>query len=373
MSKIKIIHTADFHLESSTFTTAKTNQVIMKAVRELVNIGLTESVDLLLIAGDLFDSSTLDSRTLGSLQEALAEFKSPVFISPGNHDYFSMDSPYYHSVWPQNVHIFKGDLEQVILDDLNVAVYGAGFTGSYVRESSLLNFPELDPTKINLGVIHGDLVSQTSESPYNPITKELIAASGLDYLALGHIHKRSSIAKSGKTSYAYSGNLVGRGFNELGSKGFYLGEIDQHAVKLEYRPINSPQYLIEDLNLTEAETEKQAIEKIVNTLEARHGKDFENNHYRLVLKGESTPDQAISWLAVRDRLATRFRSLAIQNKMLDKTNLNLIRKEGNLKGIFVDLMLNELDDKNDSETEMVQMALNFGLQAFEGEVNPNEY
>ncbi|NLJ94579.1 MAG: hypothetical protein GX326_03685 [Clostridiaceae bacterium] len=372
MSKLKIIHTADFHLESSSFTPSNTNQVIMKAVRELVNIGLTESVDLLLIAGDLFDSSTLDARTLGSLQEALAEFKSPVFISPGNHDYFSMDSPYYHSVWPQNVHIFKGDLEQVILDDLNVAVYGAGFTGSYVRESSLLNFPGLDPTKINLGVIHGDLVSHTAESAYNPITKELIATTGLDYLALGHIHKRSPLLKSGKTSYAYSGNLVGRGFDELGSKGFYLGEIDKYVVKLEYIPINSPQYLIKDIDLTEVTTETEAVQKIINILEAEQGKDFANNHYRLILRGEATPDQSISWLAVRDRLADRFKSLEIQNKMSNKANLDLIRQDSNLKGIFVDLML-DATNTDESEKEIVQMALNFGLQAFEGEVNPNEY
>ena len=69
-------------------------------------------------------------------------------------------------------------------------------------------------------VLHGDTLNPNS--PYNAVTKEQIASSGLRYLALGHIHQSSGLLRAGHTAYAWPGCAMGRGFDELGEKGAYL-------------------------------------------------------------------------------------------------------------------------------------------------------
>ena len=64
--------------------------------------------------------------------------------------------------------------------------------------------------------LHGDALN--AGSPYNAVTREQIAASGLCYLALGHIHEKSGLQRAGETFYAWPGCPMGRGFDELGQK-----------------------------------------------------------------------------------------------------------------------------------------------------------
>ena len=70
-----------------------------------------------------------------------------------------------------------------------------------------------------------------SEARYDPIRKEEIAASGLAYLALGHIHKRTEPLTFGGTVCAWPGCPEGRGFDELGEKGFYAGTLERQPAR----------------------------------------------------------------------------------------------------------------------------------------------
>ena len=103
-----------------------------------------------------------------------------------------------------------------------------------------MDFPEdVDGTKINLCVVHGEVVSEGGESNYHGITPGILAGSQMDYVALGHIHKRTELQTIGGTTYAYSGCPDGRGFDETGEKGVYLGEIRKGAVDLHFRKMSS--------------------------------------------------------------------------------------------------------------------------------------
>lgn len=103
-----------------------------------------------------------------------------------------------------------------MLPELSCAVYGAAFTASAQEESLLANFRAPEDGLVHLMVLHGEL--STAGSRYDPITKEQIGQSGLDYLALGHTHQFGGFAREGKTTYAYSGCPEGRGFDELGER-----------------------------------------------------------------------------------------------------------------------------------------------------------
>ena len=131
---VKIVHAADFHLDSA-FGALSTEQARQRRresrelLTRLCNYVNQNGVDLVLLAGDLFDSDTTYRETLEALSEALGAMQARVFIAPGNHDPYSAKSPYATLSWPENVHVFTSKtVERVELPELQCAVYGAAFT-----------------------------------------------------------------------------------------------------------------------------------------------------------------------------------------------------------------------------------------------------
>ena len=105
---VKIVHAADFHLDSA-FGALSAEQARQRRreSRELLtrlsNYVNQNGVDLVLLAGDLFDSDTTYRETLEALSDALGAMRARVFIAPGNHDPYSAKSAYATLAWPENV------------------------------------------------------------------------------------------------------------------------------------------------------------------------------------------------------------------------------------------------------------------------------
>ena len=179
---IKFLHAADLHLDApfsalSPEQAAARRQEQRALLTELAEAANAQDCDGVLLAGDLFDSSSASEQTLLALRRALASIHAPVFISPGNHDCLLPGSAYLTERWPENVHIFKTDaIEAVELPEKQLRVYGAGFTARHERPL-LEGFRAKADGWTNLMVLHGDATQ--AASPYNPITPEQLAASGL--------------------------------------------------------------------------------------------------------------------------------------------------------------------------------------------------
>ena len=99
------------------------------------------------------------------------------------------NSFYKNFKWNSNVHIFSDKLEK-IEDDI-VDIYGYGFNNFYMENS----YPQIvvqNVDKINILLTHGNLDSGNDEQrPYNPLNSKVLKESKFDYIALGHIHKKS--------------------------------------------------------------------------------------------------------------------------------------------------------------------------------------
>ena len=141
---IKILHTADLHIDSP-FAFLPEEKAIFRRRRqlgileEIVTLAEHHRVDALLICGDLFDSPNISFDVTSSVSDILSSTAIPVFIAPGNHDYFHLGSPYNLNVWPENVHIFKSSaIERIELPQMTL--YGAGFTSPNLFRSTLSNF-----------------------------------------------------------------------------------------------------------------------------------------------------------------------------------------------------------------------------------------
>ena len=86
--------------------------------------------------------------------------------------------------WPDNVYIFKGKMQSKEIEELNLVVWGAGFNNNYEHEG-LINEINIDKSKINIMVIHGEIESGNSKNEYNPIYLRDIEKTGIEYVALG--------------------------------------------------------------------------------------------------------------------------------------------------------------------------------------------
>ena len=179
MSKIKLLHAADLHLDSPfeglpNGKAAQRRQEQRELLTKIAQTAETEQVELVLLSGDLFDSDSAYTETAEELVKVLSGMSVPVFIAPGNHDYFTQRSPYAKLQFPQNVHVFRNNsIECAELPELNARVWGAAFTDKYC--GALLDGFRADkkPGVIDLMCIHGE-VSRSSQ--YNPISEADIAA-----------------------------------------------------------------------------------------------------------------------------------------------------------------------------------------------------
>ena len=94
-------------------------------------------------------------------------------------------------------------------------------------------FRAADPSRLNILVLHGD--AENPASPYDPVSPRRAGRLGLDYAALGHIHRRGE-RRDGGTLCAWPGCLMGRGFDECGEKGALLVSAEKGACRTEFVP-----------------------------------------------------------------------------------------------------------------------------------------
>ena len=254
-TKIRILHCADIHLDSAfskaSLKRGEERRAELRAVfSDMMKYVKNGNIDILLIAGDLFDSEYATSETLSLLQRELSACRIPVFISPGNHDFYGEHSIYACGKFPPNVYIFKSEeLTCINIEELNTAVYGWAFCDSFFRHSPIADKKASDSSKLNLICGHADLNSPLSEQC--PITKSDIENFGAHYAAFGHIHVKPEQKVAGKTAYAYSGCLEGRSFDECGIGGAWLieAEKDENGYSVNTKRLNFGRSRFEILNL----------------------------------------------------------------------------------------------------------------------------
>ena len=357
---LKLIHASDFHRDSPCSGLGPEQAALRRGeqrelLARLADLAREKRADLVLLSGDLLDSERVFRETVQALAGALAAIPCPVFIAPGNHDFYSPASPYASLDWPSHVHLFtSGEMEAVPLPELNCTVYGRAFTAPHQDKSPLEGFFAAGEG-IRLGCLHGDVAPQ---SRYGPITQEEIAASGLAYLALGHIHKRTEPLTYGGTVCAWPGCPEGRGFDELGEKGFYSGTIDDSGkVSLTFVPFARRRYEILTVDVTDRDP-RAAIEAALPA-------DTAQDLYRILLTGE-TGEGGVHTDALKAALADRFYALELRDRTRLAEDLWAKAEEDSLRGLFLrDLKQQLAQAQTEEDRQRVTMAARFGLAALD--------
>lgn len=362
---IKFIHGADFHLDAP-FSALPPERAASRRVEQrdllfrLVDLAANRKADLVLLAGDLLDSESVYAETLRALVQALGRICAPVFLAPGNHDFWSARSPYAAVPWPDNVHIFTSETPQAVpLPELGCTVYGAAFTASRSARSPLQTFRAPADGGVSIMVLHGEVGTQ---GDYGPIPPASIAASGLTYLALGHLHAASGLQKTGDTWWAYPGCPEGRGFDELGDKGVLFGTIDGGRVQTEFVPLAARRYQIRTVDVT-GQDPAQALSSALPQTPAP-------DLCRIVLTGECGAE-GVDLAALEALAAPYFYSVTVRDQTRIYRDIWSRAEEDTLTGLFLREMRERLECAGQEEQRaLAEQAVRFGLAALEHGEDP---
>lgn len=317
---MKFLHAADIHLDSSLhgleqYEGAPIDEIrsaTRRAFDNLIELAIDEEVAFVLLAGDLYDGDWKDYNTglyfVGCMVR-LCEAGIRVFIVAGNHDAASQITK--HLRLPDNVTLFSTkNPQQVILDDLNVAVYGQGFATRAVTDDLSRTYPQGNPQLLNIGLLHTCLDGKPGHEPYAPCTVDGLRSKGYQYWALGHVHKREEVSQD--PWIVFPGNIQGRHVREVGPKGCTLVTVESgEIVEVEHRDLDVMRWSLCELDVSAGETVddiyEQVREGLQSALDTAEGRPIA---VRLILQGACSAHSALH--ADRERWIQEYRALATE-------------------------------------------------------------
>lgn len=221
---IRILHTADIHLDSPLRSLAlrdpglreRVGTASRAALARIVDAALSKDVAALLIAGDLFDGAARSARTAAFLTRQLERLRDRgirVFCVRGNHD---AENPLTGALsLPDNVHVFDHRGGRVALAE-GVWIHGVSFPDRHIRESLLPRFAPPVAGAVNIAMLHTSLAGAEGHDSYAPCAVGDLVAAGFDYWALGHVHRRQVHAEA--PWVVMPGTPQGRDIGEPGPK-----------------------------------------------------------------------------------------------------------------------------------------------------------
>lgn len=271
---IKILHTADIHLDSPLKSLAlrdaelrdRVHTATRAAFMRIVDVALAEEVAALLISGDLFDGAERSARTAAYLMlqlERLRERGIRVFYIKGNHD---AENPLTGELsLPENVHVFDGRGGKVHLGQ-DVWIHGVSFANRHAPESLVPKFSAPVEGAVNIAMLHTSLTGAEGHDPYAPCTVSDLTAAGFDYWALGHVHRRQVHSKA--PWVVMPGTPQGRDIGEPGPKSVTLLTIDK-TIEVEEVSTSIVEFLHLQVDATDVESDDALRDLLRRTLRDR--------------------------------------------------------------------------------------------------------
>ena len=313
---MRFIHAADIHLDSALHGLERYEGAPVEEIRSatrrafdnLIDLAIDEEVAFVLLVGDLYDGDWKDYNTglyfverMGRLREASIR----VFIVAGNHDAASQITK--HLRLPDNVTLFSTKRpEQIILEDLNVAVYGQGFATRAVTDDLSQAYPQGDPQLFNIGLLHTCLDGKPGHEPYAPCTVDGLRSKGYQYWALGHVHNREEVSRD--PWIVFPGNIQGRHIREIGPKGCTLVTVENGEIEeVEHRDLDVMRWSLCELDVSASESVDDIYGQVQNPLQTGLNTDrfllewhLMSDRVRERVRGQYQRAHAADWLSGKD-------------------------------------------------------------------------
>ena len=248
---------------------------------------------------------------------------------------------------------FAGTEQEVALSPGDDGRWQGVYTAPEEPESGLRGFYAQPDGSARIMVLHGDVGSR--EGRYRPIAPEEIASTGLDYLALGHVHAPSAMNRAGSTVWAYPGCPQGRGFDETGDRGFLFGDVEPGRVDMQFVPFARRRYEILTVDVSQGD----ALEAIRRRLPPDTSRDI----YRIRLTGETA--EPLTLPALEQALSGGFFQLELADGTRLRRDLWDRCGDDTLRGLFLGQLRREYDGADPRRQKEIEQAVRFGLAAMD--------
>lgn len=351
---MKFLHLADVHIgatpDREKYWSDTRTEEIYDSFKKIIRVCEEQQVDLLLIAGDLFNAPP----TMQQLREVDYQLRqmhgTKTVIIGGNHDYIEAGSPWEKYPFQSDTFVMPRDrASKVYIEEINVCVTGYSYGKPEYKERILERLRPGKEGAYNILLGHG------GDANHMPFSKEKLASLGFDYVALGHIHKPAHLVKN---KMAFSGSLEPLDHTETGRRGYIMGELSGAGTTLiQWVPCNKRSYVNMSLELTPDLVNSEIVDNVEEEIN-RIGKD---NIYKINLNGCIDSNLQINLSA----LTRRYNIYEINdNTHLDyDVNELLMVNENNLLGRFIKTLS---DDESLENQEIRAKAMKYGIEALLG-------
>ncbi|MBQ8002033.1 MAG: DNA repair exonuclease [Clostridia bacterium] len=335
------VHTADNHLDMPLGSLPPHKALIRRQSRlssfsKIIDYTLACG-DMLLISGDLFDTSCPSASVVRFCTEQFKRLGDiPVFISLGNHDHISQSFNF-----PENVHLFPSSPETVTYK--NYTITGVSFASPSADFAHIIP-PASQKDRFNILCIHGDTLTQ---SEYNAMNKDKLFSLGYDYVALGHIHEFSRYK-----TIVYPGCHDGGGFDETGEKFFVACRVENKLPIVEKIPSSSLVYRSESFDISQYSSSDE--------IGAALCEKFPQGIYKFSLTGTPAEGFVPNISLIQDYICEYFFHATVEDCSDTKADAstNMLYK------IFSDYVQSSCIDE-----EVSRLALHYGACALKGEID----
>jgi len=323
-------------------------------------------VDLVLVAGDLFDTATPEPAIVEHVAARfrdLGERAVEVYIVPGTHDTYAHPRSVYRRIDARfGAKVLCGSsMDEPVtigMHDDTVHLYGMAAQ----REGTIRpldGFERTDRPGYHIGLVHASLVdirSDNASSSEPVVSRDEISRSGLDYLALGHFHNFQRI-ECGTTVACYPGSTEGKKFGENGPRYAVLAQLSSAGVSIEKVKTNQ-----RTLYETELEPSREQIASTGGLLDWIETHATSADIVRVRLTGVT--DFAVDADAVGAGLSDRFFhfELVDDSSIIESERIKRISAEPTVRGLFARKMFAEVARaESDERRAVVERALRIGL------------
>lgn len=355
---MKIIHCADLHIDSKNLNRfsaekrrMKKNQML-KNFADMVDFAEENKVAAILLCGDVFDSNLVVKRTLKVVQDIiLAHQNITFFYICGNHD----EKVSVFEKNPVNFVVFKEKFSKVDFGD--VCIGGIG----YKRNIDADFYDQIDFQKqdFNILMMHCPVINN---DPYSEAVQiKRLDNKFVDYLALGHIHKKNEGKIGNRGQWVFSGCLESDSFSYCGNDfGFYMLEIKDNNLRKEFVEFSKNNYQIVEIDLSNTKTHYDFVSQLDEKL-----KNFGNQDIvKVIFSGVRKEDDDLNLNFVLDKYNNSFFYLESEDRSKIEFNLEKYAKEKlSLKAEFIKEVFDD-ESLSDEDKQKICIA---GLEALKGE------
>lgn len=321
MKTIRFVHCSDLHIDSPMERISSINSALGELLRQstyesfnnIIDMAIRESVDCVLISGDIYNSADKSLKAQLKFRDGLNRLSNkgiPTFIVHGNHD--PLNSWSAKLDWPNDVFIFPGDrvecLPLVKNGEMIAQICGISFAERDIFENLALKFKRKRENVPRIGLLHTNIGTNTGHAPYAPCTVADLTARGMDYWALGHIHAHN-ILKASNPAIVYAGCSQSTHSGQTGEKGCCLVTVEPGIEPdIRFIPTDTVRYKSDFIDITNCLTVDEIISSIKEKCE-RISVELSNRHaiIRLSLAGRNDLNLELHKGSVIDDLVEHIR------------------------------------------------------------------